>query len=432
MIAETKRLGGKHTPKRLTGLLLFAVVFLALPWDLASTVSLNLAAIHLSRGASKAIAPNFPYVLVPSGLLELDLAVTRAQQGLREGRTPSRLSCVVLRAHTLSMAWQEARDVVESGACDDATMHGFEALWPIVEGLRAVERGDPVAARQEFRQAIIIGSGLLSLSLDPWLRVPHSGGVTRLAANTPRFLVGHMINYEWQPVPEPVSNYWALVGYDLDEGALETGEPVSVSLFWQPRQANIEPKVGWQPVGSLWREDLRLVNLIPDSGFEWAADEDSGWKGQPNQTMLRVVDRQERLTYVQFIYPDPQGGGTILPSPILPLGDHCGLLVGGWVFSRGGAPTISVVWNGLIDFPDDRPFFSLMEGQRDMSWTHVSALSVASKIGARGVSIYAGNWSSVWGNPYPSKSIVAVDNIFAIPISLPEALEQCSFYMSSQ
>lgn len=394
------------------------------------TAFLNLSSIHLVRGMLPLSDPRFPYVTTAEGRSELLLADRVAKIALKVREPSGHIPCMSLRINFALMAWREAQWIDQNWKCDDQSLRVRPAPWSVLSGLAQLDQGNSTNARRDFQLALIEGSGLLSLSLDPWLvqtrlitNVPATPGPR---TDIPRFLVGRMVNAEWRPIPEPVSNHWALVGYDFDESALETGELVSVSLFWQPRQADAQPEASWQPTGELWRQDVRLVNLIPDAGFEWAAEGQSGWNGPEDTSQTRQVERIGQLTYVKEIMPNPAGGGTIVASPVMPLGRDCAYLVGGWIRSEAAAhPAISVVWAGLVERPDDRAFVNIIEGQRNMPWTHVSAV-LFPKPGARGVSVYASNWNWADGEQRPRG--MAVDNLFLIPIPIPESTAICNFY----
>lgn len=420
IIVEVKRLSGKYPTRRFAGLLVFAVgVLLVLSWDPPSMINLNLASIHLTRGAARAISPTHPYVFDGAGRLELAKAVERAQQGQREIGASNRLACVLLRAHFLSMTWQQARAVVESGACNDVSIGGFKALTPIVEGLRAVEQGELVRSRREFHKAMTVSGGLLSQSLKRWLGPSPLGTRPWLAENTPRFLVGKMVDRAWQPMPEPASSQWSLVGYDLDEAALETGQPVAVSLFWQQHQPDVPVPEILEKAGLLWRQDTFLVNMIPDAGFEWAGGGLETWN-LPKTGEVVSIERNGSRTYGLRILPDPGGSGSIASTPVLPLITDCLYLMGGWVASDGAAPVFSIVWDGLPNDVSKPPFTNLMEGARDLAWTHVSQL-VQAKPGARGVSVYASNWALLWAQATHPPRSMQVDNVFLFPITAPDS-----------
>ncbi len=418
----------KRATARLGGILALAVGLLALTQSWAAIASLNLASVHLLRGAASAISPVFPYVVADSSRSQLGQAVLWARRSLRYAGASDRISCVMLRAHLMSMSWQEAKALVESGSCTDASVRGFKAAWPVLEGLRELERGDLVGARHEFRRAMIVGSGLLSLSLDPWLERVQTGVTGTIAkslqADAPALLVGRMVDHEWRAIPEPVSDQWSLVGYDLAEEAIEAGRLVPTSLFWRARRTDVQVPEGWQQVGALWRQDGLLVNLLPDSGFEWTQEGLTGWDGPDGISATRYTERDGQKTTVEDIAANPAGGGTIVPSIVMPVGEGCAYLMGGWIKSDGGGPTFSIVWDGVKDKPDDPAYVNVLEGPRDLPWTHVSMLIPSPKRGASGIAVYAGNWASVWPEATHSPRLVSVDDVFLIPISLPGA-ETC-------
>ncbi len=419
------------------GFLFLAVVAATMP-RLVGSAYLNLASVYLFRGLSQShvsfsyTAERAVYVTEEIGARELQRASTWAKAGSNVDGDHPRLLCVALRAAFGRMDWGEVVD--SDSSCDDLSLRARAAPWAAVEGLRQLQRGRLSEARYSFRRSLVQGTGLLSLSLDPWLRQVRESDVdsqlagTVLQADAPRFLVGRMVNYEWRPSPEPVSKDWMLVGYDLDERALELGEMVGMSIFWQPRNPGAQPEAGWLRVGDFWREDLRLVNLIPDAGFEWEAEGQPGWYGPSDATRIIRVERNGYMTYAKAIMANPTGGGTIVSTPIMPLGRDCAYLIGGWVRSEGGGPTLSVVWAGLEDKPDDRAFLNLMEGIRDLPWTHVSVLVTSPKSGARGVSVYASNWAGIRPEAMRLPALVVVDNIFLIPLSVPGAANPCAFY----
>ncbi len=405
--------------KRIAALLIMAFVLLATSRSLLSAATLNLASVHLVRGASFVVEPRFPFVFAPAGRMELDQAAALAQRGLQRGSPSPRLSCVLLRAYTISMAWPQARELVDIGACADVTIGGFKALAPVVDGLRALDQGDLGSARLKFHQAMTASSGLLSPSLAPWIGASPIGEKPSLAQDRPRFLVGRKVDYAWQPMPEPVSGAWSLVGYDLDESALETGQVVGISLFWQQDQPDVPVPATLKKAGAFWRQDTAVVNMIPDAGFEWASEGAKTWK-LPDSGDVIAMERNGSQTHGLRILPDPAGGAATASTPVLALGDNCLYLMGGWVASDGAAPVFNIVWDGLPNDANDPPFTSLMEGVRDLEWTHVSQL-VRAKPGGRGVAVYASNLAARWPQAaHPPGSMLA-DNVFLIPISGPDS-----------
>ncbi|MEW5985864.1 MAG: hypothetical protein AB1791_04445 [Chloroflexota bacterium] len=407
-------------------------------------VYLNVAAVHLGRGLSAALSPVYPYVLDADGRAELGQAIRWAERGAAAGDS-LHLACLRQRAYLALMDWPAAqaqrasslefpqfpgnsgnlgnsRNLGNSGnsETDCPAADQPAATQSALAGLTALEGGDAAGARRFFRQALIEGSGVLSLSLDGWLRQVEPGAAEWTPVNAPRFLTGRLLKYRWTAGPEPASPEWTLVGFDLDETALAMGWLVDGSLYWQPSQA----------AGGLWREDGRWLNLAPDSGFEWAADGVMVWQESNGVTLShgssRVIasERDGRATMVKEILAAAGGRATIIVSPVLPVAGGCLYLAGGWLRTGPAAsPAVSVVWAGVADRPEARAFVNLVEGERAADWLHVAGL-LRPPAGATGVAIYASNWAAAGAN----EAAVWVDDLFVLPIAEPGAERPCGFY----
>lgn len=394
---------------------------------LLGVVLLNGAAHELMLAVSDAPAL-FPYAFGEGNLAHARRAEQIATQGRSFGATSARLDCLRFRAQVALMDWQAAWATLRVSPCDDdVSLYVHRAPWEAIRVVEHLQRGEEDAARVQFHRALAEGSGLFAPSFESLFKpLSNQNTIFVLQKDAPRFLVGTKINYEWRPVLQPVSPSWALVGYDVDESALETGERVTIALFWQPLRSDAVPDKDWTRVGTLWRQEARLINLIPDAGFEWVSEGVSAWRLPPNVARVIWTTRHKQTTRALEILPNPGGGGTIASTPVLPLGAYCMYLMGGWVRSQGAAPVFSILWDGLRNDPDDPPFVNLMEGPRDLEWMHVSTI-VAPKRGARGVRVFASNWAALWLQSLRAPYAMAVDNVFLIPISVPN-LPRCVFY----
>lgn len=389
-------------------------------------VFLNGAAHELILAVSDAPAL-FPYAFGESNLAHARRAEQIAMQGRSLVTASARLDCLRFRAQVALMDWQAAWATSRASPCDDVSLYVRRAPWEAIRVVEHLQRGEEEAARLQFHWALVEGSGLFAPSFEPLLKpLSNPGSTYALQKDAPRFLVGTKIKYEWRSVPQPVSESWALVGYDLDEAALETGEQVNIALFWQPLQPDAVPDKDWTQVGALWRQEARLINLVPDAGFEWAGEGVSAWGLPSNAARVIWTTRHKQATRALEILPNPDGGGAIVATPVLPLGAYCMYLMGGWVRSQGAAPVFSILWDGLRNDPADPPFVNLMEGPRDLDWMHVSTV-VAPKLGARGVRVFASNWAALWLQSLRAPYAMAVDNVFLIPISVPNS-PRCIFY----
>jgi hypothetical protein len=411
-----------RSSRLLPGFILFSIVsllLLRLPGVL-SAAYLNGASHELVQ--SMVDAPfRFPYALEARALAHARHSMELAERGQSLEPASGRLACLRLRAAMAAMDWQAAWVISRTTPCDDVSLYVQRAPWEAIQVIEYLQRGEYAAARAQFRWALVEGSGLLAPSFESFLKPSSNLPVPRpLQKDAPRFVVGTKTNYQWQPAPQPVSESWALVGYDVDEAALETGERVNIALFWKPLQSDAMPDNDWIQVGALWRQEARLVNLIPDSGFEWAGDGVSAWGLPEAAAQVVLTVRAGRGTRALEILPNPKGGGAIAATRVLPLGVHCAYLMGGWVRSQGAAPTFSIVWDGLRNDPDNPPHINLMEGPRDLEWMHVSTV-VQPKPGARGVMVFASNWAALWLQGLRPPYAMMVDNVFLIPISLPNS-----------
>lgn len=393
-----------------------AAVWLAA--EARQVVFLNVAAVHLARGLSAALSPTYPYVLDADGRVELGRAIEWADRAEMETGDSLHLACLRQRAYLALMDWA----AVQAGASLTDCPAGDQpaAAQSVLTGLAALEQGDPAGARRSFRQALVEGSGVLSLSLDGWLRQIEPVTAEWRPFDGPRFLMGRLASNRWTAGPEPVSTEWALVGFERDETALAMGWLVEGSLYWRPSPDRDD----------LRREDGRWLNLVPDSGFEWAADGVTAWQESNGATLTSgasrvvTVERDGRATTVKEILPATNGRATIIASPILPLAEGCLYLAGGWLRTELAAhPAMSIVWAGVEDRPEARAFVNLVEGEQAADWMHVAGL-LRPPAGATGVAIYASNWAAAGA----TGAAVWVDDLFILPISEPGAERPCAFY----
>ena len=419
----------KRLPSKLvvSGIALLALL-LTMP-RLLSAAYLNAASHELILSTSDAPILS-PYALSVRDLAHARNAIMLAERGRSLNPGAEQFTCMRLRAEISAMDWQAAWATARENKCSDVALRVRRAPWEAIQVVQYLQQGDLEAARVQFHRTLAEGGGLFSASFESLLKpgLDHNSQsfAPELQKDSPRLLVGQTVAHDWRPMPQPVSASWALVGYDLDESALESGEIVDAALYWQPLRTDVVPGADWVQAGTLWRQDVRLANLVPDTGFEWNAEGVNAWQVPSGAAQVVETERAGRTTHALQILPNPVGGGAIAATPVQPIGSACSYLMGGWVRSQGAAPTFSIVWDGAKNEPNDPGFINLMEGPRDVDWTHISAL-VESKAGARGVQVFASNWAAVWLQELHPPRAMMVDNVFLIPVSLPDA-PPCSLY----
>lgn len=72
--------------------------------------------------------------------------------------------------------------------------------------------------------------------------------------------------------PTRLDSGWTLVGYEVDEQALEQTSAVDLTLWWEVPSERTAAD-GLQRVGHYWLQRQTVRNLFANAGFEWGVDE---------------------------------------------------------------------------------------------------------------------------------------------------------------
>lgn len=381
----------------------------------------NLASVHLGFALASVASAQFPLVLDAPGRAELSAAAQWLRASTAAGATDASSACLQLRLHSFRMAWLEADAIERTSLCRDPTLYGRPTLGLVLRGLRQYAAGDEAKARLSLRDALVTGSTLLSPSLEPWLTLLRTAEGANSLAEISRFAVGPA-NEGKVGSPDPsIGIEWALVEYDLSEAAVREAVPTSIVLYWRALSPSARPGQGWRRAGDLWRQDVESINLVPDGGFEWAADGAPAWNLPGSSARIVLRERNGEQTRILSVEPRAPERSVIVSSPVMPVLSRCLLLVGAWVRSESEArPAVSVVWAGVEDRPERRAFDDLVLGDLRSGWRHISAV-VKPLPDAGGVSLYFSNWSQAW----EGGAAFLADDAFLLPIPSPSEPAAC-------
>jgi len=279
-------------------------------------------------------------------------------------------------------------------------------------GLYAEDEGEIETAVENYEKALGLNERLVDAiaRLEWWYR--RNDEMTkaeelkdRLASLEPEYGVG-----------EKVSDDWVLLGYDLDEEALEAGPSMDVALYWLPSEQTEIEQPGWYRAGERWIQVTAVKNLAPNGGFEH--DEirgkrlPTGWPidiyRSPIDTHELMIDQRdgEETTVARLSSSEehPNTGFSTRDISVKPDGLY---LQAGWMRSEeGGRGYLGRRWSVSVKSPYDY----VATGVGASSWTHFAGIAAPME-GAKGC--------RVWLLNVKSQGKVYFDDILFFDLEIP-------------
>ena len=229
----------------------------------------------------------------------------------------------------------------------------------------------------------------------------------RLAAREPEYKVGQKVNDDW-----------VLVGYDLDEEALEMWSETTIWLYWLPSKPVEMKKPGWYRAGERWVEVKGVRNLVPNGGFEWDPKVGPaypyGWPSQIYKAPLEchelVVDERDgEKTKCARLRNSQTHQSTSLASIEISIEPNVIYLQAGWIKSEGGNGYLGRRWLGKIK--EKPPYNYVVGGVRAESWTHYAGIAKP---------LEGATSCRLWLLNYKSTGKVYFDDILFVELKAPE------------
>jgi tetratricopeptide (TPR) repeat protein len=265
-----------------------------------------------------------------------------------------------------------ARNASSLGLSDSWVAEAYYRL-----GLHSEDEGEIEMAIKNYEKALGLNGRLVDAiaRLERWYR--QSDEMTKaeelkdgLASLEPEYRVG-----------EKVSEDWVLLGYDLDEEALEAGTSIEMALYWLPSaQVRIDGP-DWYRAGERWIQVTTATNLAPNGGFEY--DEirgkrlPTGWPfcvyGAPVENHELVIEqRNGKETTAARLRNSDEHLKTSFCTADVPVEPRAVYLQAGWIRSEnGGRGYLSCAWS----VGRKRAYTYVATGVGDDSWTHYAGIA---------------------------------------------------------
>jgi len=192
----------------------------------------------------------------------------------------------------------------------------------------------------------------------------------RLASLEPEYGVG-----------QKVSEDWVLLGYDLDEEALEAGTSIEMALYWLASARVRIDGPDWYRAGERWIHVTTATNLAPNGGFEHDEIRGKrlpiGWPfrvyGAPVENHELVIEqRNGKETTAERLRNSDEHLNTGLCTADVPVEPGAVYLHSGWIRSEnGGSGHLSCAWS----VGGKRDYTHVAKGIGDGPWTHYGGIA---------------------------------------------------------
>ena len=176
---------------------------------------------------------------------------------------------------------------------------------------------------------------------------------------------------------------WTLLGYDLDEEALETGAEIAIALYWLSHESLEIAAPGWYQAGDHWIELREITNLAPNGGFEWDEGEGAmhpfGYPGviysgeifDHHRVMIDKRDSKETKVVVLDNTEEPHRSS--LSSFGRPIDWQGVYLQAAWVKSSDGAGGMGRIWKGGVKVWQSYSYVDCKK--KPGAWTYCSGIA---------------------------------------------------------
>lgn len=337
----------------------------------------------------------------------------------KESTTAKLLHCLKLRSDILALDWKSATErltLVSLGLCTpDILLDENSWSGKVLRGIDMIQAGEILEGNTLLHNALLQKGELLGPSLKPWLCPEGTLDAVTQELDTikPEYYLGRQIGNQWHVVPEVVDADWSLIGFSLNELHLERGCPIDAVLYWLPNSDSASVPRDWSPQGSMWKQRVTLLNLVPNAGFEWDAafsteaplgyTED--WSNNPTERARSLELRVGRWTHVASLISNDRGKGASLISTSFPVSQDSVFLQAGWM--RGSGAWLGTHWtasDGWTNHPVANGNYS--------DWTYVATLvhpALENSVRAR-VTLMKGPTPGAWAE---------FDDILFVQLPLP-------------
>lgn len=204
---------------------------------------------------------------------------------------------------------------------------------------------------------------------------------TQLAALEPPYILGRQgEGYEVRQ-PTALADGWTLLGYDVDEEALEAGAPLDLLLWWEGPEGEQPKGESWVRAGNGWLQWQHVLNLAPNAGFEWGAQENGlpiGYVREvygavPGSVSVQVRRRSKQMSNVLVLDNSASDKVGIEACPT-PVASNELYLMAGWKWDAGSGNI-----GRLCGGPDSprAPYYvaHLREDEPRARWLHFADLN---------------------------------------------------------
>lgn len=346
-----------------------------------------------------------PYHLADAACAELRALITELEPTDSESR--SALVRCLIRAVQAGSPRDELLSAVQSAADWDLS---DALIAQACNGLGASFEADGNTSKAiaQYEQAVEHDDRLIAAMARLALLYAETGDA-RKAGLWQRRLAGLQPEYI---VAQDVGEGWQLVGYDLDEQALEAGTEIELVLYWKPELPQ-EPSVsGWYCAGERLLQVTRVRNLAPNGGFEnddvGAVDLPSGWNLKVGSSAelpaLVMAERAGQMTQVASLSGEETAA---LCGEASPLDASAAYLLAAWMRSDGAtAGDVGCQW-----YVDGKAAWTYVDRlETSAAWTHRAAIQTL-----------AGATSGCWPCVFKREEWGAVqfDDVFLVELGLP-------------
>jgi tetratricopeptide (TPR) repeat protein len=211
--------------------------------------------------------------------------------------------------------------------------------------------------------------------------------IASLSFSTPSYSLGRSgENYQLLQ-PAVTSTGWQLLGYDLDEESLDNGGLVDVWLWW--RAPSGEPSIAdtdMLHIGDRWLQRQMLLNLAPNSGFEWTQTDETlpvgymqEFYGATNPNIYVVASDRLGLNTNALVIQNNLSRRVGITTSRQPMEAGGVYLMAGWKRDSGNGNIGRLCRSSTAA---ESPYYiaDYKSGEPRDTWIHFAAISVASTI----------------------------------------------------
>lgn len=189
------------------------------------------------------------------------------------------------------------------------------------------------------------------------------------------------------PTDLVVDDQWTLLGYDLDEVALEKGLNTEMVFYWQPLESKIASGDDLMHVGDYWIQIVETHNLLPNSGLEWDEPgmgrppygfQEGIYPPKPENYGITVAQRDNTLTQMMIVENKEANEASGLRSVPIKLIQGRYYLYAGWLMpGETGFGKAGRSWFGTSVPEADRGYHWVPLTAEATAWVHFAEVFTA-------------------------------------------------------